>query len=230
MYIYLYLNLFTIFFPFVLSFDKRVAFYKTWPALFPAIFINAAIFIPWDIYFTQKGVWGFNPEYLVGLNFFGLPIEEVMFFITVPYACVFIYQCLNVYFGESILQKHARVFTFGLIAFLIGLAVLNLNRLYTSATAIFLVVMWLIHLKTIGSALLGKFYRAYLVHLIPFALVNGVLTALPVVWYNNAQNLGIRLYTIPIEDSWYSMLLLLLPITIFELIRSKQKQLAVNPV
>ena len=75
MYIYLYLNLFTIFFPLVLSFDKRVQFYKTWPALFPAIFVNAAIFIPWDIYFTQRGVWGFNPEYLLGINFFGLPLE-----------------------------------------------------------------------------------------------------------------------------------------------------------
>src|SRR5688572_25331807 len=125
MYIYLYLNLFTIFFPFILSFDKRVAFYKTWPALLPAIFLNAAIFIPWDIYFMQRGIWGFNPEYLLGINLFGLPLEEVLFFITVPYACVFIYVCLNVYFGESILQKHARVFTYILIFFLTVLPALT---------------------------------------------------------------------------------------------------------
>ena len=224
MYIYLYLNLFTIFFPFILSFDKRVAFYKTWPALLPAIFLNAAIFIPWDIHFMQRGIWGFNPEYLLGINLFGLPLEEVLFFITVPYACVFIYVCLNVYFGESILQKHARVFTYILIAFLIVLAAFNLPRLYTSATAIFLIVMWLVHFKLFNSVFLGKFYRAYLVHLIPFFLINGILTAIPIVWYDNAFNLGIRVYTIPIEDSWYSMLLLLLPITLFEFISSRQKQ------
>ncbi|MBK0402190.1 lycopene cyclase domain-containing protein [Adhaeribacter sp. BT258] len=230
MYIYLYLNLFTIFFPLALSFDKRVAFYKTWPALFPAIFVNAAVFIPWDIYFTQRGIWGFNPEYLLGINIFGLPLEEVMFFFTVPYACLFIYQCLNVYFGESIFQKHARVFTFVLIAFLAILAAVNLPRLYTSATAVFLIVMFVLHFKLFGFALLGKFYRAYLVHLIPFLLVNGVLTAIPIVWYNNDFNLGLRVYTIPIEDSYYSMLLLLLPVTVFELIRAKRKHLAVNTV
>lgn len=230
MYIYLYLNLFTIFFPFVLSFDKRVQFYKTWPALFPAIFINAAVFIPWDIYFTKRSIWGFNPEHLLGINVFGLPLEEVMFFFTVPYACLFIYECLNVYFGESSLQKHARVFTWFLIAFLGLLAAFNLPRLYTSATAVFLMVMWVLHLKLFGSALLGKFYRAYLVHLIPFMLVNGVLTAIPIVWYDNTYNLGIRLYTIPIEDSYYSMLLLLLPVSVFELIRARQKQIALNTV
>jgi lycopene cyclase domain-containing protein len=228
--IYLYLNLFTIFFPFVLSFDKRVVFYKTWPALFPAIFINAAVFIPWDIYFTQRGIWGFAPEYLVGINFFGLPLEEVLFFFTVPYACIFIYECLNVYLGESRLRKYARPFTLLLIAFLVVLAALNLSRVYTSATAVFLVVMLVLHFKFFGFGLLGKFYRAYLVHLIPFVLINGILTAIPIVWYNNTYNLGIRIYTIPVEDSWYSMLLLLLPITVFELFRSKVKQFAAKPV
>jgi lycopene cyclase domain-containing protein len=230
MYIYLYLNLFTIFFPFILSFDKRVAFYKTWSSLLPAIMVNALIFIPWDIYFTQRGVWGFNPEYLLGINLLGLPLEEVLFFITVPYACVFIYECLNVYFGESYFQKHARLFTFFLIAFLVLVAAFNLPRLYTSATAIFLILILLVHFKIFGSALLGKFYRAYLVHLIPFLLINGILTAIPIVWYNNYYNIWLRIYSIPVEDTWYSMLLLLLPITIFEFIRSRSKHFVAQSV
>jgi lycopene cyclase domain-containing protein len=36
--------------------------------------------------------------------------------------------------------------------------------------------------------------------------MNGVLTALPVVIYNNNENLAIRLGSIPIEDFFYHML------------------------
>ncbi|MEZ4686865.1 MAG: lycopene cyclase domain-containing protein [Bacteroidia bacterium] len=48
-------------------------------------------------------------------------------------------------------------------------------------------------------------------------LVNGVLTALPVVWYNDLENLNLsRLGSIPVEDPFYGMLLLLMNISLFE--------------
>ena len=50
--------------------------------------------------------------------------------------------------------------------------------------------------------------------LIPFFIVNGILTGSfienEVVWYNNTENLNIRLFTIPIEDSVYAFTLILL--------------------
>ncbi len=72
---------------------------------------------------------------------------------------------------------------------------------------------------------LGKFYLSYLFILIPFVLVNGILTGTgiesPVVWYNDAENLGIRLGTIPVEDTIYGMMLILMNVTIFETLQSK---------
>ena len=60
--------------------------------------------------------------------------------------------------------------------------------------------------------ILQKFYITFLVILIPFFIVNGILTGSfiqnEVVWYNNAENLGIRLFTIPIEDSFYAFSML----------------------
>ncbi len=119
MYIYLYLNIFTILFPFLLSFDKRVQFYKNWKYLFPAMVINALIFIVWDSIFTHHGVWGFNDKYLVGIYLYNLPLEEVLFFVTVPYACVFIYECLNVYIKQDFLQAGSLVATIILAIFII---------------------------------------------------------------------------------------------------------------
>lgn len=62
-------------------------------------------------------------------------------------------------------------------------------------------------------------------HLIPFLIVNGILTGSyvdePIVWYNNAENLGIRIGTIPVEDTVYAMLLLMMNITFLERFSSK---------
>jgi len=62
------------------------------------------------------------------------------------------------------------------------------------------------------------FLLAYLLSLIPFMVVNGILTALPVVWYDNAENLGRRLYTVPLDDFVYLMGLLLPAINIYQVL------------
>ncbi|MFW5916627.1 MAG: lycopene cyclase domain-containing protein, partial [Bacteroidota bacterium] len=86
---YFIINIFTIIIPFIFSFDKKVAFYKSWPAFFPALFITALFFIAWDVIFTHYGVWGFNELHLQGISLAGLPVEEWLFFVTIPYAVVF---------------------------------------------------------------------------------------------------------------------------------------------
>lgn len=220
--VYLYLNLFTIFFPLILSFDKRVQFYRNWPFLFPAIAVNALIFIAWDSYFTRLGVWGFNPDYLLGLYWLGLPLEEILFFITVPYACVFIYETLNTYFPHDYLRPYATGLSVALVMVLIPVGIIFWPRLYTSVTFFALSMMQLVHYWMLKTRVLGRFYLAYFVHLIPFLVINGVLTALPVVWYNNHYNLGIRLITIPLEDTMYAMLMLLLTISVYEWLRKRK--------
>ncbi len=54
----------------------------------------------------------------------------------------------------------------------------------------------------------------------PFLAVNGVLTGSwikdEIVWYNNAENLGIRIGTIPVEDTVYMMLMLLITTVVYE--------------
>ncbi|MFZ1617834.1 MAG: lycopene cyclase domain-containing protein, partial [Flavobacteriales bacterium] len=56
--------------------------------------------------------------------------------------------------------------------------------------------------------------------LLPFMIVNGILTGSmleeAVVWYNDAENLGVRIGTIPVEDVFYGLLMVLVPITIYE--------------
>lgn len=229
-YTYLLLNIATLFFPLVLSFDKKVAFYKKWPQLLWGISITGAFFIVWDVLKTRYGVWAFNPDYLMGIYIINLPVEEWLFFFTVPYGCVFIYECLKAYLPD-LLEKRSRYIAPVLIGVLLIVAAFNYHRAYTFITFIFTAAFLFLYIIVFKNRLGGRFWMGYIVHLIPFFIVNGILTALPVVLYNDAENLGIRLYTIPIEDTIYSMLLLLMNVGIYEWkSTAKQQQVMLHKV
>jgi lycopene cyclase domain-containing protein len=222
--LYLYINIFTISAPFLLSFDKKVAFYKDWKYLFPAIMIMAIVFIGKDVIFASSGIWGFNDEYLIGIRILGLPLEEWLFFITVPYACVFIYACLVAYLKVDPLKHVHRPFLFILSFVLIITGIIFYNRLYTSIIFIATALLILYNLYK-HHQWLSIFLLSYFVAMIPFFIVNGILTGSfienEVVWYNPAQNLGIRLLTIPIEDAVYNLMMLLMTVQLMEWFRTK---------
>ncbi|NLC48815.1 MAG: lycopene cyclase domain-containing protein, partial [Bacteroidales bacterium] len=92
--------------PFLLSFDKKLQFYKQWKYLLPSIVAIALFYIANDIYFTKIGVWGFNTDYLSSVFLFKLPIEEWLFFIAIPYASIFLHDVLHVYFPRFRLPNY----------------------------------------------------------------------------------------------------------------------------
>src|SRR5690554_1987727 len=94
-YYYLLINLGTILVPFIRSFEPRIHYARSFKWLFLSIAIVGIPFVVWDIIFTANGIWGFNDRYLSGIELFGLPLGEYLFFITVPFSCVFIYRVLN---------------------------------------------------------------------------------------------------------------------------------------
>lgn len=222
--LYLYIHLFTISYPLLQSFERRIQYWRKWKALFPGIFITAIFFLVWDEIFTAQGIWGFNPDYLLGFYVGQLPLEEILFFITVPFASVFIYECVIYFLPRGILTNYTRIISAVLSVVLLVLSILFNENAYTFWTFLFTALFLALHVW-INKKYMGDFYLAYLIHLIPFFIVNGVLTGSwinePIVWYNDAENLGIRLGTIPIEDSIYGMLLLLMNITFYEYFKNK---------
>jgi lycopene cyclase domain-containing protein len=221
---YLLINIFTISYPLFKSFEQKVNMVSRWPALLPAMGITAMVFIIWDALFTAMGVWGFNDSHLIGVKILGLPLEEWLFFITVPYACMFIYEVLNYFVKRDLLGGVARPFSIVLAVFLVVMGALHLDKWYTSVTFLS-TAAWLGLIIWRKPDWLGRFYLGYMVSLVPFLMVNGVLTGSfldePVVWYNDAENLGLRIATIPVEDSMYMLLMLLMNTTLYEGLRKK---------
>ncbi len=223
--IYLIINLLTISFPLIRSFEPKIQYAKKWGALFPAIIITAIFFIIWDVIFTENHVWGFNETYLIGWSLFNLPIEEWLFFITVPFASVFIYECVKFFFPKIRTNQLIRLLTSGLSLLLFLTAIWNIEKAYTFWNFIFASLL-LMGVGIRNPRWLGKFWAAYIIHLIPFLIVNSILTGTllekPIVWYDDTQNLSIRILTIPIEDTIYALLLLLMNISIYEVLLSKK--------
>lgn len=225
-YLYLSIDFLSILFPFIFSFYTKYNFSKKWKFLFPSIAITGLFFIVWDEWFTQMGVWGFNPVYLTGTYIFSLPIEEILFFICIPYACVFTYEAVNYLIHWRMSKKHQDLITDILAGTLFLFAVIFFDRWYTSVTFILTSVFLNLHRWVWKTDYLGKFYLAFLFILIPFFIVNGILTGTgiedQVVWYNDSENLGLRMGTIPFEDTFYGMLLLLMNISLFEYLQKKK--------
>ena len=217
---YLLVNLCSIAIPIAFSFESRVAFFRKWKALFPALIIPAVPFLIWDSIFTTYGVWGFNQNYLTGIRIGNLPLEEILFFFCIPYACIFTYEVLNYFIERDVLGKYARHGTTTLAYMLVAVAFQYSDRLYTLTTSVLTFLFLMVHLVVLKKDYWSRLVLAYLVILVPFFITNGILTGTglheAIVWYNDDENLGIRLLTIPVEDTLYGFLLFGLNITIYE--------------
>lgn len=222
-YIYLALLVFTLSYPLFKSFEDKIRFYTKWKFLFPGILLSAFIFIGWDIMFTAKGVWSFNHDCVLGLFIAGLPIEEWLFFLIVPFSCAFIHEVMLYFVKTDPLEKFIRYFNVVLALSLLTLAFLFHEQLYTFVTFILLGLFLLALQFIFRSKNIGKYYLSWLICIVPFLLVNGVLTAIPVVMYNDAENMGIRIYTIPLEDLFYGMLNFFIVLTTYEYLKKKKQ-------
>ena len=184
------------------------------------IFFMMAFFISWDIIFTNNEIWGFNESYITGIRIFNLPLEEWLFFICIPYACIFTHYSLYHFFPNMAFSKKvSNVIYLTLVSVLIITLWYHYDKWYTFINFSYaLILLGLVY--NYQRETFRRFLPTFLVILIPFFLVNGILTgsgiAEQVVWYDDSENLGVRLFTIPIEDTIYAFGMLLTVLTIME--------------
>lgn len=198
-----------------------------WIKVSIAILVSGALFIIWDEIFTRLGIWGFNSQYITGWFLGSLPIEEVIFFIAIPYACVFAYFVLKDGTQRNYFFTRHELLSYGLIAAMLLIGIYNVEKAYTAITFIsFAFFLAYLTLK-VRARYMGHFYVAFGFILVPFFILNGILTGSfiqeEIVWYNDTAILGIRLGTIPLEDIFYAMFLMLMNIAIYERVPSLKR-------
>jgi lycopene cyclase domain-containing protein len=212
---YLLINAAIIVIPLMLLFERKVKYYKKLSFVLGSIIPVGILYILWDIAATRRGDWAFNAEYITGISAFGLPIEEILFFITVPFSCIFIYESLSVYLENRVLKLPRTLFII-LGLFFVTAGFSFGNQSYTSIVSFFTGAFFIIS-SVFGFGILrsSRYWIYIAITLIPFFIVNYLLTSLPVVTYNPAAIFGIRITTIPVEDFFYSFSLLSFYILIY---------------
>lgn len=232
-YTYLLVNLSCAAVPFLFSFHPAIRFYLHWKGWLAGTVGTMLVFIPWDVAFTRMGVWGFNPEYVTGKYLADLPLEEWMFFIAIPYACVFTYHCFRTFLPGLGAQRALRGMAIAMALAALATGLSALGDWYTAAAHLACATLLILHLFVWKSAFIPWFVLMYIVILVPFIISNGVLTGLQfwqypfwntqpervtdqVVWYNNTENLGLRIFSMPLDDLAYGLTMLLLNVGIYE--------------
>ncbi|REC44259.1 lycopene cyclase domain-containing protein [Chryseobacterium sp. 5_R23647] len=206
-YTYLAINFFTIIICFIFSFHPKIKFHRHFKAFLLSSIVVALFFIAWDVWFTANGVWWFNDKYLIGKRLFGLPIEELLFFICIPFSCVFTYFCLDKFFKLDWKPSIQKVFVIISIISCLILAIIFRDKIYSFVTFLTTAITLIILYFVLKVKWIGKASFIYLILMPGFLAVNGILTGTgldsPIVNYNPKDFIGFRILTIPIEDTVY---------------------------
>jgi len=221
---YLAINIFIIIVPLFLSFEKKVQYYRNFHLVLLSILLVSIPFIIWDSIAVMRKDWGFNDKFILGITFFNLPLEEILFFFNVPYSTIFIYESLSFYFQDKKLKVKKGYFLLISLLLLIAAVIFN-DKYYTSTVSLFTAAFILTSVFFRFDIITSRLYWIFiLITYIPFLLVNYVLTALPIVWYSEAAFLGYRLTTIPAEDFLYSYSLISFYLLFYLILKEKWHQ------
>jgi len=226
-YEYLLFNLIVFIFPFLRSFENRVHYVRQWKYAFPAIVIVLVPFVAWDAAVAHRH-WWFNPAFTVDVHLFGLPIGEWLFFITVPFACLFIWEILVTLVRP---RQHLKLnfFRFGLVLLApLGVWLFFSGKEYTGLVMISLTTGVIVDILFQTGIFLDRRFYIFLVILIGVIFIfNGYLTARPVVLYDPIFQLDFRVMTIPIEDFFYGISHLFLVIIVYEALKRRAAQIRI---
>lgn len=183
--------------------------------------LASAIFSAIATLFAFFKLWTFQPAYLMGFNYKSLPIEYHLFIFGFSLTGLSLYTFLNHKFPNTNLQR----FSLSVSNLLLGLCIAFLFFGYTkwyTVIAFAVLFVLLLYVEYINELrFMYRFYRAYLVMLVPFYIAYWFLFNLPIVAQKTSETVNLNLANIPIENHFYMMAMLLTGVYLYELFRSK---------
>ena len=188
----------------ILSFTTDVKPHRHLRGLLAGILFVSFPFIVWDVWAVAAGHWGFNSAYVAGPYIFGLPLEEILFFVTVPFAMMYVWGVVKKFVADRNIALIVPLLGFGTaLAASIWMLVYYWGNGYTRSAAIAAIIAIIFAMfMRIGYS--ARFWTFQLLLLGLFLVFNSYLTSLPIITYGADAIIGFKIGTIPIEDFFFN--------------------------
>jgi lycopene cyclase domain-containing protein len=219
---YLIFNIIIISAPLLLGMVKKFYFVDKWKIAFISISVFLVPYLIWDSIVTGSH-WFFNNRFILGIKLFNIPLEEILFFITVPFACLFTWEMI-VRRSEIKRVSFARwINIFSPVLLPISILLYFTGKEYTGL-AVFAFYFSILFDWKLGTDLLKdkRFYWFILLTLVFNLVFNGYLTWRPAVMYGESYQLGIRIFTVPVEDFIYGTSLIIFTTSLYQKLKSRE--------
>ena len=221
---YLLFNLIVIVGPVASQFNHQIKRISRWRLKLLANGIVMIPYIIWDVLVTDSH-WWFNKAYTLDFRLLGLPVEEWLFFITVPFGCLLVWETLPDTNLSTQMKPLRHVRTVLYAALPIGIWVFSTGRQYTGLVLCCLGLVGLADALLRTNLLLRPKTYLYLAIVAGLILMfNGYLTARPIVLYSEAYQSGYRILTIPVEDFGYGFTLVLFNAMLYEVLKAARHE------
>ncbi len=220
-YIFLIINLFLVVIPFCLLLNKSVFKLKALQsAILPAV-ITAVVFSTIGALLIYLNVFNFNNSFLINVFIGALPIEYCLFSFSFSFVAICFYNYLNSLFLNNNLQKFSLSVSNLLLGVCIAILFFSYAKWYPAITFSLLLLL-LFYIEYVNKLrFMYRFYRAFFLCLILFYACYGLLCNLPIIQYNANQTMVLKIYAIPLESHFFTLLMCLFAVYLLELFKSK---------
>lgn len=222
--LYLLIDLAALIIALFFSFRPRASFRKEWKWLLPSIGVVAIPTLLVNAQLIRIGAWGYNQDHILGQFVYLLPIEEILYYLCVPYLAMLGYYFCRYYFPGTQLKYSGRIIAGVSAALCLIIAAAYLDHLFTLISflgvSIFLAFCFLRRPFWLGHLIIS-----FSVFSIAFILYNSTLGELnlifPIFKYEAAETMDVFVNNMPIECLPYSLLVFGSIISIYERFRGK---------
>ena len=218
---YLLFNFVIIVGPVVSQCSRQIRHVSHWRLKLLVIGIVMIPYITWDA-IVAGSHWWFNETYTLDFCLLGLPIGEWLFFLTVPFGCLLVWETLpgaDSWLGQLKFLRYVRAVLYAALP--ISVWIFSTGRQYTGLVLFSFGLVGLVDmLLNVNLLLQPKTYLYLGIVSVLILVFNGYLTARPVVLYGEAYQSGYRILTIPIEDFGYGFTLMLFNAMLYEKLKA----------